>query len=159
MEYMDKMKLQIDTDSVRIHYIYGNESKTSFSFEKALAVLLIEGKVFINEHWWKSSKKKNKFHIIEENSWPEDACETIYLGVNCNDVFVWGCADSEEMFYEDIEDVFDHFMKDRDWGTEIWCIKKRKMLPQRPVYESIMSKGIWDLKEISKEWETNENNQ
>lgn len=97
-----------------------------------LAILLIKEKVFLNAHWW-------------EKEWPEKARRTTSVNALCNDVFMWGYADVETMEYADIPDVYEHFEKDADWGVEVWCIKKRRMMPQRPVYDRIKKQGIWDL--------------
>ena len=85
----------------------------------------------------------------ESSLWPETAVNTFSINVNCNDVFAWASADAEEMFYEDLEDVYTHWEKDPSWGPAVWCIKKRNLMPQRPVYEAIMKAGIWNLDEMN----------
>lgn len=114
------------------------ETKTIKETNIMLAILLLDEKVFTNEHWW-------------EDDWPEEAKKTTSLNVNCNDVFAWGCADAEEMRQSEIEDVYEHWLKDRYWGVDVWCIKKRKTMPQGPVEEKIRKAGIWDLDALAKE--------
>lgn len=97
-----------------------------------LAVLLIKEKAFLNDHWW-------------EDDWPEAAKRMPSVNVSCNDVFMWGCADAETIAYRDIPAVYEHFEKDPDWGVDVWCIKHRGMMPQKPVYDRIKAGGIWDL--------------
>ena len=94
----------------------------------ALAALLMAEIVFLNSPWWENPPR-----------------EDIIVLVNCNDVFAWGCGDAEPLKYKDIEDLYDHWLKDKVNGAEVWCCKQRKQMPQRPVYKDIMSKGIWDL--------------
>jgi hypothetical protein len=108
------------------------EKEMIFESEKALAMLLNNEVVFLNNHWW-------------EKEWPEEAKQTFSINCNCNDVFAWGCADAEEITYDELKDLYDHFVKDPQWGSAIWCIKKRKLMPQRPVLISIEKNGIWDL--------------
>lgn len=48
--------------------------ETEFEVEFALAHLLINGVVFINNYWWKKE-------------WSEEARKATVLGVNANDVF------------------------------------------------------------------------
>jgi hypothetical protein len=103
-----------------------------FSDEDALALLLLNEQVFLNDHWW-------------ERDWPEDARKQTSINANCNDVFAWGFADAEGVKFEDIEDVYKHFIKDPEWGVAVWCIKKRGIMPQRPVAERISEAGIWNL--------------
>lgn len=105
----------------------------------ALAVLLAKEVININEHHWKST-------------WPDDAKKTIYMGVNCNDIFAWGCSDSEEMLYEDIEEVYQHWKKDPIWGSAVWCMIRRKELPQTAVAGRIKAQGIWDLDALAIEY-------
>lgn len=104
-----------------------------------LAILLLKEKIFLNDHWW-----------IKE--WPEEAKTKTSLNVVCSDVFSWGVADAETIDYKDIPEVFDYYLKDPEWGTQVFCIKRRKMKPQQPVYDEIVSKGIWNLDEIFESW-------
>lgn len=114
-------------------------SEEVFEEELALATLLLSGQVHLNEHWW-------------EDSWPEAAKATFNISVNCNDVFAWGCSDSESMRYSDLREVYDHYAKDPEFGLAIWCMKKRKELPQQPVAKIIAEKGLWDIEKIKKEF-------
>jgi hypothetical protein len=108
------------------------EKEMVFEAEDALAMLLLNEVIHINDHWW-------------EKSWPEEARRRIHFGVNCSDVFAWGCADSESLDYKDIESLYRMWAKDPVYGHEIWCIIKRKELPQSCVEKSIRNAGIWDL--------------
>lgn len=110
--------------------------KTYFNTEKALAVLLLDNVIFLNDHWW-------------ENTWPEECRNLPSLNVNCNDVFCWGSADAVEIHHHEIQSLFEHWEKDKIWGPAIWCIKKENIMPQKPVYDDIMKKGIWNLDEMN----------
>lgn len=101
--------------------------------EHKLAHLLINGEIFCNNGWWFEK---------EGISWPKDH---ITFHVNCNDVFGWGCADSEDITYSEIGELYNMWRKDPRHGTAVWCIKKRKCWPQKPVEEAIRKAGIWDL--------------
>jgi len=93
-----------------------------------------------------SANRSPKFYKDPpENPWPEDACKTFSVSVNCNDIFCWGAADAEECFIDDLEDLYKHWQQDKNWGAAIWCIKRRGMMPQKPVEEAIRKEGIWDL--------------
>jgi len=35
--------------------------------------------------------------------------------------------------------------KDPDWGVAVWCIGRRKQMPQKPIEKSIREAGVWDL--------------
>lgn len=124
----------------------GVSEEMIFEENEALAHLLAEDKVFINSHWW--MKEEELGEDEKHKAWPEEACKTFSINVNCNDVFAWGCADAEEMMESDLEEVYEHHHKDPNWGTAVWCIKKRGELPQRPVYDAIMKAGVWNLDEM-----------
>jgi len=117
-------------------YQDGREEE-QFEDRLALAALLMGDAVFLNDHWWKEE-------------WPDEARRITSINVNCNDVFAWGCADSEEMPYKELRDVYDHYIKDSVWGPAIWCMKQRKEMPQGSVEKSIRKTGTWDLDEIQK---------
>ena len=106
-------------------------------FEESIALghLLINEVIFINDHWW-------------EDEWPEKAKKSISLNVNCNDVFMWGCADAEELPYSELENLYNMWKKDPVWGSVVWCMIRRELMPQKPVEDIIKKMGIWDLKAL-----------
>lgn len=113
--------------------LHPDKPKPELIFEesKALARLLAEEVVFINSHWW-------------EESWPEDAKKKTSLNVNCNDIFAWGCADAEEINYNEIQSLYDHWLKDNVWGPAKWCCHRRGQKPQKPVIDAMKKAGSWD---------------
>ena len=121
----------------------GISEEIIFDGNDALAHLLAEGQVFLNSHWWYEEKHMQADE--KHKAWPEAACKTFSINANCSDVFAWACADAEEVEYHELESLYEHYHKDPMWGTAVWCIKKRNEMPQKPVYESIMKCGIWDL--------------
>lgn len=74
--------------------------------------------------------------------------KTITLAVNCSDIFYWGSADAEFISPEELDTLWQYYTKDSTWGPSIWCITKRKMLPQKPVYDAIQKTTNWNLDEI-----------
>ena len=115
-----------------------NSSLDSFDEEKALIELLSTGVLFLNSNWW-------------EDSWPEEARQSFYVGVNCNDAFARSCSDGERIFYSDLESVYEHYRKDAIYGPLVWCMKKRKEMPLKVIEQAIREQGIWDLDAIQKE--------
>lgn len=105
---------------------------TEFDRERALALMLMNEVVFLNNNWWKKE-------------WPEEAQKAISINVNCNDVFAWASADAEGLPYSEVETIYKMWRKDPDWGPAVWCIIRRKEMPQRPVEDSIRKAGVWDL--------------
>lgn len=111
-------------------YEQGREDKNVFEPELALAVLLMSKVVFLNNFWW-------------EKELPAHMKGIVSIHVNCNDVFAWGCSDSEDLHYDEIENVYRAFLKDGHAGVEIWCIKKRNLQPQQPVLNNLKKLGLW----------------
>ena len=102
-----------------------------FEAEYALALMLINQVVFLNDHWWM-------------DDWPEEAKKTTSLNVNCNDIFAWGCADAEELLHNDIEPLYRMWRADPAWGASKWCAIRRNQKPQPPVIKAMKTAGSWD---------------
>jgi hypothetical protein len=113
-----------------------------FEEELALARLLAEGVVHMNSHWF-------------EESWPDEAKKTVYLGVICNDIFAWACADSEPLEYAEIQSLYDAWIADKTWGSSKWCAIKRNQKPQMPVIEAMKRDGAWDetMESLGDNWQ------
>jgi hypothetical protein len=112
--------------------------KYILEIEIVLALLLINEVVFINDSWY-------------EKDWPEEAKRQIRILVSCNDIFAWGCSDAESIEYGELFDLYEFWRKDPGWGGAIWCMIKRKELPQEPVAKYIKQAGIWDLQALKAE--------
>lgn len=78
--------------------------------------------------------------IQNEIYWTED----LEFAILCNDVFFWGCADAEEITEDDLELLKDSVNDAGDFGTLLFCARKRKMRPQGAMYECI-DKEYWPL--------------
>ena len=117
---------------------YSGKDRTieEFTKEDALALLLAHEVIFLNEHHW-------------EKSWPEKARVTTALCVNCNDTFMWGCADAELVTLSDLQDLFDHWDQDHRFGIDVWCCKRRNMMPQKAVEIAINKDGYWNLSSMN----------
>lgn len=116
-----------------------------FEEEQALALFLINEVIFLNTHWW------------GHDDWPEEAKNTIRLLVNCNDVFMWACSDSEDIQLHELKDLYQFFKKDPAWGPAVWCICKRKEMPQPPVEARIRELGIWNFEELIEQYDIKPN--
>ena len=88
--------------------------------------------IFLSSNWF-------------QNEWPEAAQKQICVFVVCNDMFAWGCADGEDLPFDEIENLYRMWRKDPQWGPAIWCMIKRKEMPQKPLEKMIRKAGIWDL--------------
>jgi len=111
--------------------------KDEWEIEYKLAHLLIERVIFVNDGWW---------YEKEDKPWKKGA---ISHHVNCNDIFAWGCADSEDIIFDEVSELYETWKKDKIWGAAVWCIKKRKARPQPPV-EKDMIKAGYDIDELIK---------
>lgn len=111
------------------------DTEMVFEDHMALGHMLINEVIFINNHWW-------------QKEWPEPCQKMISLNVNCNDVFAWACADSEELPYAEVENLYRMWRKDPMWGSAVWCMIQRRQMPQKPVEDQIRRAGIWDLESL-----------
>lgn len=124
--------------TVKVEIPCSELEKDCTEMEFKLAHLLLEGIIFCNNGWWLEKQGK---------PWQSDY---VTLHVICNDVFAWGCADAEDVTYKEIPDLYEMWRKDPQSGHEAWCIKKRKMMPQKPVEKMFRDDGIWNLEELIK---------
>lgn len=74
---------------------------------------------------------------------------TLVLFVICNDIFAWACASAECVSMEELPSLYEEWRADRTWGAAVWCIKKRKQMPQPPVLRELKASGAW-TEEIEK---------
>lgn len=130
-------------DSPAFKQVEGTQDGEYYFCEaQALAVLLANGVVFVTHPWW-------------QKDWPEAAREFPMLMVNCYGVFdvVWDlvCPDNEilpagEMLpYIEIASLWAMWRKDSSWGPAVWCMQRRKQMPQQLIEGIIREARIWDL--------------
>lgn len=101
--------------------------KPLFGEDVILARLLISEHVLVNSrHWMDADKDK------------------VYVGAICSDVFAWGCADVDELPYNQIRPFYNMIIKDPKWGAAKWSILNCGMMPQKPVYDAMVKAGSWD---------------
>jgi hypothetical protein len=108
-----------------------NTISHEFEETKALACLLLDDVVFINEYWWKTD-------------WPREAKKSFAIAVNTNDCFCYG-SDATDVKYHELKDLYDHWIKDPCWGPIVWAAKKENLMPLPRITVSIKESGIWDL--------------
>lgn len=95
------------------------------------------------------SDENGKFPFkIKDDPIDEDISKLAILNVNCNDVLMWGAADSESLNFDDIRSLYDHVMYDSTYGSTIWFCKRVKMMPQKPIADQIRKAGKWNLDDL-----------
>jgi hypothetical protein len=105
-----------------------------------LAHLLMNCIIFTNNGWW---------YAESGVSWPKDS---ISHHVNCNDTFAYACGDSEDITHDGVHELYAMWRKDPHYGSTVWCMKKRKIMPILQIEKAIRDAGIWDLDAIKAEW-------
>lgn len=132
-ELKDKIKeLECVIEDLTPEPYFDFDESMVFEEDQVIALFLQTGIIFSNSYW-------------SMKHWPEEARTKTALFVICNDIFAWACADAEEIDYDEFETLYAYYKKDDNFGSSVWCIKKRGIMPQKPVYEAIMREGIWDL--------------
>lgn len=105
------------------------EQQYYLNFETTLAKLLLDKVVFIRES-------------CERDGYCNG---DVSLYVSCNDVFAWGCCDSQPLPYHDIEDVYKFWLRDNNLGPVVWCCMMRNEMPQKPVADKIRASEKFDI--------------
>jgi hypothetical protein len=71
--------------------------------------------------------------------------QDLKFAINCSDVFMWGCADAEEIETAEDVDLLQQACRDsNDHGWILYCVRKRGIRPQGSYYKSI-DKNDWQL--------------
>lgn len=133
----DRMPIAIDALKHEVYFDWEDRDgtkKTDFEENIALATLLAAGVLFINNFWWN-----------EKRGWPKEATECISINVNLSDVICWGFADATTLKYSELEDLYEHWLKDPTCGSAVWYCKRIGLMPQPPLVEMIRNAGIWDI--------------
>jgi len=120
-EYLDDEHVFLKLDDGSIHCME----------EKALELLLKDDVIFCNSR-----------DFLEEDGKTKGGHTTV-LFVNCNDVFSWGTSDAEDLPYEEIGRLYKMHKADPHWGSNIWCILRRKQKPQKPMEDMMRKDGVW----------------
>lgn len=122
-----------------------------FEVNDALAELLRADEILLNSHWDKVKDiardpvtQELRFVPLPDARWTAEEARTIAVGVICNDVFAWGCADAEELPYSEIIPLWRAWKADKVWGTAKWCCRQRGVKPQQPVIRRMKEAGVWD---------------
>jgi hypothetical protein len=69
--------------------------------------------------------------------------DQIHLSVNCNDLFYWACADSEDINIDEIPSLVAAIQEHESLGALKWCCLHRKQQPQAPIIKEFKEAGIW----------------
>lgn len=126
----------------KVSFLLDLEETDDFDCSTALGILLANDVVFLNDHWWKGNTR------FTDEVWPPDACKTVSLNVNCSDTFAYASADAEEVSFRELQDLFIHWLKDKEYGSMVWCAKKRNEMPLKPHVDNIQAMGLWDLNSL-----------
>ena len=114
-----------------VFYFFDSEGKKRYDEDGIIAKLLQEGVLFTNT--------RNYVDIDDT-----DAGETVVVFVNCNDIWVWGCADASRLEWNQIVPLFEMWAADKTWGPTKWACHFRQMQPQEPIVEDMKKDGSWD---------------
>lgn len=85
--------------------------------------------LLINEDIYLSSwSKENEFKVF----------------ILCNDIFAWGCSDTEEVEFDELPIIAQFVREDKFWGVIKYVCHKRREKPQKPVIKNMKTAGVWD---------------
>lgn len=110
---------------------------------------LIEQSIVYMGSDWDDDPDPNDLDIITDDDHPYFGWK--YIGakpyVNCNDLFVWACADGEDITEEDLPEFYlaiEDCGGNIKTGSDLYCCRKRGMRPQGACY-SYYDKKYWFL--------------
>lgn len=69
---------------------------------------------------------------------------SVFLRVNCSDIFAWACSDAEDLPENQILPLYKMVKADPHWGDTKWCCMRRNQKPQPPVEKMMREAGAWD---------------
>jgi len=104
-----------------------------------IKILFLDDQVFFNSRWHEEKELPHKYKKYSKYA---------VMFVNCSDVFAWGFADAQDIYYDEIDDLYQQYSLNAEYGSSVWSIKKRGMMPQKPMYDQIMSLNIWNLDDM-----------
>jgi len=87
-----------------------------------------------------------EYDIVDSIHWTEK----LEFFISCNDIFMWGCADGEEVESQIDVELLQRALVDCDelgvdyMGPILYCARKRKLRPQGAYY-SYIDKKLWHL--------------
>ena len=120
----------VERPIVNMEWTDKGERKVIFDEGAALALLLQKEIAFLNSFWW-------------EKACPEHIQKAISVSVVCNDTFCYASSDAEGLSYDQIKPLYEMWVRDPDYGSMVWCMVQRRMLPLDP-YHVALSKH-WNL--------------
>ncbi len=131
-ETLDEVLANVRDSEIDVHLKTGIDIRHSeFAFDKALAVLLVNGVVGANAlHWRRDLAAQDQKLSV--------------LLVDCSDVFAWGVSDSEPLPFEETKRVYRMWRHDRVWGSSAWAVMARGQAPHERAAESMAQAG-WDV--------------
>lgn len=120
------------------HYKFGS-GEIYFEETEAIAELLLAETLFLGG-------KGGPFFEVDGDQ------EVAAIYVNCNDLWMWACADAEPLPMSEIENLYKMWVADPKWGTWKWACKKRNLAPQRPIVKDMKKDGAWcdEMKSLPK---------
>lgn len=132
-----KLVYEIETDDVvDVLHTGANSGEKRYTWdEKALAILLLDDVVFVNE--------RDYTHSFDGGPFKKDG-STVVVWVGCNDVFMWGLADAEDLPMSELGNLLEMHLADKKWGVTRWCILRRNCRPQKPMEDAMKAEGVWD---------------
>ncbi len=120
-----------------------DENVVMFNEESALAMLLINSVLTHNSNW----------HKFE---WPDEFRETHIFYIDCSGTFsiLKSDDDCDPLHPYDIQELYEMWYIDKEFGPAVFVAKKRKKMPNDFVCKKIRRRGIWDIDNMGlQEWQ------
>lgn len=135
-EYLEETPWNSDAHfKMVIHYNDGS-TEVEYDEENVLRYLIECGFIFVG------------FVRIHEDLLDDDVYHRgtiLGLYVNCNDAFVWACADGQSVCsVAELGEIYELTKTKKVYAGIIWAAHKRKVKPQEAVVNDMKRRGEWD---------------
>ena len=123
---------------------YEKRTERMEGWNEALTAILNRWSKF--ESWLESVDENTsstiKDLLLEEKIYLHLRDDEVKMSILCNDVFSWGCADSEWIAVDELPDLVECLALNYECGDILWVCRKSKIRPQGAYY-SYIPKELW----------------
>lgn len=121
--------------SAYTYFLWENQTgEYDFDDELAIGEMLAEGTVFLGG-------KAGPFFECEDDA---DRGGHAALWINCNDLWMWACADAEPLCEEDVEPLYIATCCPRRFSIIRWTCLRFQRPPMPEIIADMKTAGVWD---------------
>jgi hypothetical protein len=117
--------------------IYEMDGKEYFDAEQILSILLKEEVLFC------AFSRDFSYDSLKIGEVYKSGGHSVVLSVLCSDIFAYACADAEDLPYDEIPKLYKEHLRNKKWGSTVWCCIRRNQKPLNKRIEQMKADGAW----------------